>query len=281
MKKQNIRRGILLLSFMLFPATFYYLSPVLILQGASEGIINGSFIAFTLLFLSSFLFGRSFCGWVCPAGGLQECFLQVANKRAKGKWRDFIKYFIWVPWIAIIFAVAISSGGYRKIEPLYQTEFGLSITSVYALIIYLLVLMVIAIPCLTSGKRAFCHYFCWMAPFMIIGTKLRNLFKYSYLHLEVDAQKCTSCKSCTKKCPMSLEVDKMVMKGDMRNAECILCGECIDACPKGVIKYSYKHTAVVKRLKNNTLRKTWHNRGESSNHSHAPFNSDCNQNHQQ
>lgn len=243
MKRQNIRKGILLVSFMLFPATFYYLSPVLIIQGASEGVINGSFILFTLLFLSSFIFGRGFCGWVCPAGGVQECILQAANKRAKGKWRDLIKYFIWIPWIAIIAAFTISSGGYRFIDPFYQTELGLSISNVYALIIYLFVLMLIAISSFTAGRRALCHYFCWMAPFMIIGTKLRSLFKYPYLHLEAETVKCTGCKSCTKKCPMSLEVDTMVARGDMSNTECILCGECTNACPRGVIKYSYRHIA--------------------------------------
>jgi ferredoxin-type protein NapH len=31
----------------------------------------------------------------------------------------------------------------------------------------------------------------------------------------------------------------------MENSECILCGRCVDVCPKGVIKYSFdkKHGA--------------------------------------
>jgi len=43
-----------------------------------------------------------------------------------------------------------------------------------------------------------------------------------------------------KKCPMSLDVKQMVECGDMKNTECVLCGECIDYCPKKAIVYSFK-----------------------------------------
>ncbi len=70
MKRQRIRKAIILISFLLFPITLYYFSPVLIIQGAYEGVITGSFIVFSLLFLVSLSLGRGFCSWVCPAGGL-------------------------------------------------------------------------------------------------------------------------------------------------------------------------------------------------------------------
>lgn len=40
---------------------------------------------------------------------------------------DWIKCFIWVPWLALIVLVAVKSGGFRRIEPLYQTEQGISV----------------------------------------------------------------------------------------------------------------------------------------------------------
>lgn len=93
---------------------------------------------------------------------------------------------------------------------------------------------------LIAGKLSFCHYVCWMAPFMILGTKIKELLKYPSLHLEADNDKCIGCKMCNKKCPMSLDVETMVNEDSMSNSECILCGECIDACSKLVIKYSKK-----------------------------------------
>ena len=38
---------------------------------------------------------------------------------------------------------------------------------------------------------------------------------------------------------MSLDVHALVCKGDMENAECILCGRCIDTCPQDVISLRF------------------------------------------
>jgi ferredoxin len=38
---------------------------------------------------------------------------------------------------------------------------------------------------------------------------------------------------------MSLPVEDMVKSNKMENAECILCGTCIDACPTKAIKYAF------------------------------------------
>ena len=40
---------------------------------------------------------------------------------------------------------------------------------------------------------------------------------------------------------MSLEVSKMVQNSSMENAECILCGVCVDNCPQGIIKYVQRY----------------------------------------
>lgn len=237
MKRQKVRKFLVILSFLLFPVTIYYFSPYLIIQGASEGIINGSFIVFSAMLFASLFFGRAFCGWLCPAGGLQECLALANDKKAKGGRRNWTKYIIWIPWIAIIAAIAIAAGGFRKIDFLYQTTSGISVANTLSYIVYYAVLLLIVILSLTAGRRGFCHYACWMSPFMIIGTKIKDFLKIPSLHLTADPGKCIDCKQCTKKCPMSLEVDAMVKKGCMRNTECILCGECVDVCPKSAIKY--------------------------------------------
>jgi ferredoxin len=44
---------------------------------------------------------------------------------------------------------------------------------------------------------------------------------------------------------MSLNVNAMVKEDSMENAGCILCGMCIDDCPKGVISYSFQAHEVA------------------------------------
>jgi ferredoxin len=38
---------------------------------------------------------------------------------------------------------------------------------------------------------------------------------------------------------MSLDVNAMVQFGKMENAECILCGTCVDNCARNAIRYSF------------------------------------------
>ncbi len=240
-RRQKIRKAIILISFLLFPITINYFSPYLIIDGASQGIIAGSFITFALLFIISLFLGRAFCGWVCPGAGIQELCFTVNDKKARGGRLNWLKYFIWIPWISIIIIMAILAGGFHTVSLLHLTETGISVSEPAAYLMYFTIVGLFVILSFTAGKRAFCHYVCWMAPFMIIGTKIKNYFKWSSLHLETVNDKCKQCKICAKNCPMSLEVSKMVQSGFMENAECILCGDCVDSCPQKVVTYSWRY----------------------------------------
>ncbi len=237
-KRQKIRKGILLSTFFLLPALFFYLSPYLIIEASSQGIINGSFIMFLLMFTISLFLGRAYCGWTCPAAGCQEAIAQVREKRVvKGNW---IKWMIWIPWFSAIVLLTISNHGYQKVDFFYQTTYGLSIGNVYSLITYLLVLLLIVGPAFIVGKRSFCHHICWMSPFMILGRKIRNIFKWASLRLAANQDECAHCHTCTSNCPMSLPVEQMVKSGRMENSECILCGTCVDGCENNVVHYRFK-----------------------------------------
>ena len=224
--------------FLLFPIIYYYFSPYLIIVGASEGVINGSFIVFGSMFIVSLFLGRAFCGWVCPAGGEQELCVRLRDKRFKGWKRDWIKYFLWGPWLSIIALMFYNAGGIKSINFFYQTYYGISIQDIESLILFMIIAGIIALLAWIAGKRGFCHTACWMAPFMIIGRKIRNIIRLPALCLKADKEKCIDCKTCSKNCTMNLDVNKMVKRGDMENTECILCGTCVDVCPNKVIKFS-------------------------------------------
>lgn len=87
MKRQKLMKSLITVSLLLFPVTLYYLSPALIINAGLNGIINGSFIVFAMLFLISIPFGRIFCGHICPAGGLQECTFTINDKKPKQGWK--------------------------------------------------------------------------------------------------------------------------------------------------------------------------------------------------
>jgi len=69
--------------------------------------------------------------------------------------------------------------------------------------------------------------------------KIRNVFKLPALQLECETDKCKHCHTCKNNCPMSIDVEDMVLKNQMEKAECILCGTCIDNCKEKVIRYKW------------------------------------------
>jgi polyferredoxin len=237
--RQRFRKGLVLVSFLLFPITMYYLSPYLIIEGAGKGIVTGSLIAFVLMFVSALTLGRGFCAWVCPGGGLQEACQLAQDKPAKTGKLDLIKYAIWVPWLGGIAAAAISAGGLTEIDPLYGTTYGISIAEPFAYITFYFFIALVVVLALAAGRRSFCHYACWMAPFMVIGRSLANVLRIPSLRLRVDPGTCTDCGLCTQECPMSLPVSDMVASGDMEDSECILCGTCVDTCRKDSLRFGY------------------------------------------
>ncbi len=120
-----------------------------------------------------------------------------------------------------------------------MTENVISVDAPSRYIIYYIVVGTIFLLSITAGKRTFCHYGCWMAPFMILGRKVRNTLKTPALHLTANTDACIHCKTCTQACPMSLDVHAMVQSESMENSECILCGSCVDTYPKDVIHYAF------------------------------------------
>ena len=171
--RQKVRRGVLIAGLVLFPVTFYWLSPAVPLQGASVGVLAGSLIVFGGLFVQSLLFGRLFCGWACPAGGLQDLTALANGRRVNRRGINWIKYLVWLPWLATVVFLFIRAGGVKRVDPLYLTWHGISVSDWQGAVTALVVLGVLFIPAIAVGRRATCHTLCWMAPFMIAGRWIR------------------------------------------------------------------------------------------------------------
>jgi polyferredoxin len=238
-RRQNVRAGLLFVSFFLAPVTFYHLSPVISTVGAFQGTVTGAVLLFGLQFVSALLLGRAWCGWVCPSGGMQESCFRARDRRVRGGRLNWIKFFIWVPWVAnLVFALV--RFGPRRVNPLFMTTSGFSAASLPGIITYVSIFgLLVLLSALAIGRRAFCHYVCWMAPFMITGRALGRLLRLPALHMKADHTKCRACGTCTRVCPMSLEVQPMVARDTIRSVECINCGACADNCPNRAVSFTF------------------------------------------
>lgn len=256
MKRQRIRKLFLIISLLLFPITLYYFSPALIFDAGMKGIINGSCIVFAVLFILSIPFGRLFCAYLCPAGGLQECIFAVNDRLPKQGWRNKIKYAIWTVWVlavAVCYVNAVTASydvlqeagqmgvPAMKVDFFFETVNGISVSGIQSYVIYYGILCLILIPAVWGGKRTFCHYFCWMAPFMVLGTKLRRSLHLPGVHIKAKAKEdCISCGKCNKVCPMGIDVARQIEKGQIKDQECIQCGACVDHCPRRVLSLRFR-----------------------------------------
>jgi polyferredoxin len=147
MKRQNVRKLVLICSMLLFPITIYYFSPQLIMVGAVNGVITGSFIVFLAMLISSVFLGRLFCGYLCPAGGIQECAMLINDKNPKQGWKNKIKYVIWLVWILGIVVCFIFRKHEITVNFFYQTTHGISIANIYDYTIYYGVVFFFFINC--------------------------------------------------------------------------------------------------------------------------------------
>lgn len=233
---QKLRQTLSVLSLLLFPLSYYYLSPALPLMGASKGLVTGSLVLFVFLFFFSFFAGRVFCSWLCPAGALQNLLIPIRNKRVSVKKISWIKYLIWIPWLIMVLAFFKKAGGVAEVDFFYQTEKGISTASFHAAVLYSIIVLTFFILSLAAGRRAGCHTLCWISPFMITGRKLGLLLKLPSLRLKTYPKKCNGCTRCDKVCPMSLPVSQLIKKGCITDSNCTLCCLCEEVCKTGVIK---------------------------------------------
>jgi len=235
--RQRLRNAIILLSLLAFPITLNFFSPYLSVNGAAVGVVSGSLALFGLLFVSSLVLGRAFCGWLCMGGCLQDIAMKINRRRKPGA--HWVKFLIWMPWFSAIVVLAARAGGFKRVEPLFMMDSIISVAEPANYFVYYSVLALILGLAFASGRHAFCHYSCWMAPFMMIGRKLRNAAGWPSLQLRAQPEKCRDCLTCTENCPMSIDVHAKVLSSDMEHADCILCGQCVDNCKQKAIAYSF------------------------------------------
>ena len=152
-RRQQWRWAILLTSLLLFPVSMNYFSPYLVIDGAAQGIVSGSLLVFTAQFLSGLLFGRAYCGWVCPAGALQDVWARAKPGPARGGRWNLAKWVIWAQWVAGIAAAALAAGGFRAVNPLHLTETGISVDEPMKYATYFTVLALFVGLALALGRR--------------------------------------------------------------------------------------------------------------------------------
>jgi ferredoxin-type protein NapH len=238
--KRKTRKILAFFSFLLFPLTLNFFSPYVGVDGAMNGVVSGSLIVFGVMFLSGLFFRRAWCSYVCPWAAPSE-YLQSINDRPVNRKRlAILRYSIFGLWFGVIVASFIFAGGIRGIDPLHLTETGISIDEPMKFITYYLVIGLLFLITVLVGRRGACQSICWMSPFLIFGSWVGEKLRLPQFLVRSLPDKCISCQKCNTVCPMSIDVNALVKIGKIGTFDCILCGQCVDACPKKVLSIRMK-----------------------------------------
>ncbi|MBN2247690.1 MAG: 4Fe-4S binding protein [Coriobacteriia bacterium] len=238
-RRQKLRRALLALFFLALPITLNYYSPYLMLSGTAEGVATFSLVFWLGVFGSALILGRSFCGWACPFNGLQQLWESVGTRSLKRVvLLPALKYVFWALWVASLGGALASAGVWTRFDPLYMTEYGVSLTEAGNLITYFMLVALTLVPALL-GKRGFCRYLCPFGVWGIAGEEVGHALRIPRLMLRAVPGRCNACGRCTRACPMQLPVTEMVQAGAMRTTECFMCETCVDVCPRNAIEVGF------------------------------------------
>jgi len=184
------------------------------------------------------LLRSAFCGWICPLGFIQELVSSLSRtlqKRLPGLRRGIAslkqrgarlavldRYLRYMKYIVLAWAVGGSAYyGYMVFRD-YDPWSALLNIAEFSFTPGMIVLAVTLVASFFV-ERPWCRYAC------PLGAASGMLGKLSPVYLKREESACTSCKICTRSCPMGLEVHTAAT---IKSVDCISCLECVGACPR-------------------------------------------------
>lgn len=160
------------------------------------------------------IFGRGWCGYACWTAMVLDFLPYKAPKQPRKK-IGWIRYVVFIASLIFVSALFLAQVG--NLEKIMFWAFLVGNLLYYA--------VGIALAFLLKDNRAFCKYICPITVF------LKPMSYFALLRIKCDKEKCISCGKCKRVCPMDVDVTDNSRK--RRNGtECILCFECVEACPK-------------------------------------------------
>lgn len=242
--KVKIRKLFLILSSLTFAEWFMFVSPSLSVEALLHGAVIFSVIFWFALFISSFIWSRRFCSYLCPLGGICDMVdMAIRKKMIHVPYLSLLKYLLWTVWMALfIFALHINNEPLRfdlflTPEMIAMARGHMHSGPMIEKTVYISIILLIVLTSLL-GRRFFCRFLCPFSPLMIIGVKTADLLRMPRLKLEIDSEKCTQCRKCESVCTMNIPlIKKFQDKQLIKDSECIACGNCYAVCPEKAIKF--------------------------------------------
>ena len=201
---------------------FLKIDPLTQIFGSISSRVLFPGIVFAILMLAlTLIFGRFFCGWVCPLGTVIDVFGDSRKKWMRvssgtNKILYSVKYYILgIIALASIFGIRAA----WTLDPMFI---------MLSLIVFGTVpLMAFACCSAFITKRFWCRAICPLGAIYAIAARFSLLRRYVI--------ECDGCSRCKADCRMQAIKDDM----DYVKSECILCMDCVYECSAGKTRFSW------------------------------------------
>ena len=223
-------------------------------------------VVIVALVLLTLVFGRIYCSVICPLGVFQDVLARFRRKKNKYSYSKEVRWLRYpvlvlfiialVAGVGIIFQLLAPYSSYGRIatmifQPIWMLgnnvlgtiaeradSYAFYTVDVWMKSLPVLILAVVTLVILFvlawRGGRTYCNTIC------PVGTILSFLARFSILKIRFDEDKCKNCSMCSKNCKAAC-IDYKTHTVDY--SRCVVCGNCIDKCKFGALKYSFSPTA--------------------------------------
>ncbi|MBQ7606544.1 MAG: 4Fe-4S binding protein [Desulfovibrionaceae bacterium] len=225
-----------------------------------------------LVYVSAIVFGRVFCGWICPMGATLDAVGPIARLGHKTKQRAarrprLVKYLVLATVIlAAIFGVNMAY--WASPLPLTARLYGLVLlplaegaidsvlpqltvfaefwgsdalryveieTHAFATAWFVALFWAGCLALERITPRFWCRYLC------PAGALLGLLAHWALWRRRADS--CVGCGACAQSCPSGICRD---MAAHTQVSECLACFNCVQHCPHGAVRFGFAGTAQAK-----------------------------------
>lgn len=221
-------------------------------------------------FILTVLFGRFFCGWVCPFGSLHHFIGFLAHRRVKQSAKiringyhplQRIKYILLLMFLgaaAYPSDHAILLTGLLDPISLISRSFNLFVVPVADTVAHItsvkermyqggwLIFMVFFAAILGNllMPRLYCRFIC------PLGALLGLISRLAVWRIGKMEKQCSDCKMCERHCEGGCDPST-----NIRVSECVLCCNCIDPCPDKIITYQALSSPAGEEIQPNISRR--------------------------
>ena len=209
------------------------------IQVASIGV----YMLLTIL-ITTFFYGRMWCSYICPVGGMPELVSRSLNDHWKIEYRSlpqvpirygyFAVYLLLMPMIGISACTLCNfitvprifeafSGGSRGIAFLFSAVGLVNLGLLFLLGFF------------ASKGRAYCQFLCPIGAIDGLVNRLGAKLHFTR-RIRVERDRCTGCNICARNCMTGAikMIDRIAVVDQL---SCMSCHECVDVCDWGAIDW--------------------------------------------